>query len=112
MESKCNETELKSTSNIRNDINEYPSYEEFYHFNIVIATLVTTGRLVQMSLEVDHFQYISIDECAASTELESIIPILGKHLIMKICNFHSNYFFLRRFSNGFKSSSRKYCPFG
>ena len=82
MESKCNETELKSTSNIRNDINEYPSYEEFYHFNIVIATLVTTGRLVQMSLEVDHFQYISIDECAASTELESIIPILGKHLNM------------------------------
>ena len=62
---------------MRNDKNEYPTYEELYHFNVVIATLVTSGRLAQMNLKVNHFQYVFIDECAASTEPEAIIPIFG-----------------------------------
>lgn len=83
---------------MRNDRNEYPTYEEFYHFNVVIATLVTTGRLVQMNFKVDHFQYIFIDECAASTEPEAFIPILGESFILQVSCFANCS--SRRFGNG------------
>lgn len=76
--SKFNDETLKSTSNMRSGKNEYPTYEEFYHFNVVICTLVTAGRLVQMNFKVDHFHYVFIDECAASTEPEAFIPIFGQ----------------------------------
>lgn len=61
--------------------NEYPTYEELYHFNVVIATLVTAGRLVQMQIKTDHFDYVFVDECAASTEPECWIPIVGLYKI-------------------------------
>lgn len=70
--------ELRSISNLRNKQNIYPSYEELYHFNIVVTTLVSCSRLVQANIKRDHFDYIFIDECAASIEPECLIPIIGE----------------------------------
>lgn len=54
-----------------------PSYEELYHFNVVIITLSTSSRLVQANIVSKHFDYIFIDECGAATEIESLVPIIG-----------------------------------
>lgn len=68
---------LLKTSNIRSGKNKYPTYEEFYFFNVVIATLTTCGRFVQMNINRSHFDYVFVDEAAASTEPECLIPIMG-----------------------------------
>ena len=66
---------LKPLSNIKYDINKYPSYQEFYSYNIVISTLVNCGRLVTANIKSEHFDYILIDECASTIEPLSLIPI-------------------------------------
>lgn len=66
---------LKPMSNIKYDINKFPSYQEFYSYNIVISTLVTCGRLITANIMPTHFNYIFIDECASTIEPFSIIPI-------------------------------------
>ena len=72
---------LVSTSNIRDLVNkgiiEWPSVEEFSSFQIVIATLTGSSRLGRSNLDKGHFDYIFLDECAAATEPESLIPIIG-----------------------------------
>ncbi|CRK91068.1 CLUMA_CG004756, isoform A [Clunio marinus] len=70
---------LLETSNLRNGNNEYPTKEEFFHFNVVIITLTTCSRLVQAKCDNinKHFDYIFVDECAAATEPEAYIPIVG-----------------------------------
>lgn len=69
--------DLRSISNRKRIENEYPSYEELYNFKVVITTLVTAGRLSRSRISAEHFQYVFIDECAACTEPESWIPIMG-----------------------------------
>ncbi|CAO1431408.1 unnamed protein product [Diamesa hyperborea] len=69
--------ELRRSSNIRSHQNQYPSYEEFYHFNVVIVTLMSSSRLVQVKINNKHFDYMFIDECAAAMEPECLVPILG-----------------------------------
>ena len=69
--------ELRRSSNIRSKQNQYPSYEEFYHFNVVIVTLMSSSRLVQVKINNKHFDYMFIDECAAAMEPECLVPILG-----------------------------------
>ena len=75
--------DLRQLSNLRNNVNKYPTKEELKHFNVIIATLTTCSRLVQMTLHEEnldlkcHFDYIFIDECAAATEPEPMIPIVG-----------------------------------
>lgn len=75
---------LKSTDkeqfNILNSYcpDQYPSYEELYHFSIVIVTLSMSSRLIQAHVKKDHFDYIFIDECGAASEPESLVPIIGK----------------------------------
>ena len=72
--------ELRRTSNLRNKRNEYPSKEEFGHFNVVIVTLMSCSRLVQFNNEGmnKNFDYIFVDECAAATEPEAFVPIIGE----------------------------------
>ncbi|CAO1424625.1 unnamed protein product [Diamesa serratosioi] len=68
---------LRKSSNIRCYRNQYPSYEQFYHFNVVIVTLMSSSRLVQVNINNKHFDYMFIDECAAAMEPECLVPILG-----------------------------------
>ncbi|CAO1360493.1 unnamed protein product [Diamesa serratosioi] len=76
-------TNVKSTDKVQKSIlnsqrlNTYPSYEELYHFNIVIITLSTSSRLVQAGVNENHFDYIFIDECGAASEPECLVPIIG-----------------------------------
>ena len=73
--------DLKSTSNFRSGKNEYPSTEEFHFFRVVISTLVTAGRFVQMGIKPNHFDFVFIDECAAAIEPECLIAIAGNFLV-------------------------------
>lgn len=54
-----------------------PSYEEFYTCRVVIATLVSCGRIVSAGIKSDHFDYIFIDEAASECEQSTLIPISG-----------------------------------
>ena len=68
---------LKPISNIKNLMHKNPTYEELYNYKVVIATLVTCGRLITANIDPAHFDYIIIDECASTMEPHSIIPIIG-----------------------------------
>lgn len=72
----CNQ-QLLSSSNMRNGSDKWPSKMEFESFQIVIITLISSSRLVQSDLEEGFFDYIFLDECAAATEPESLVPIVG-----------------------------------
>jgi hypothetical protein len=63
---------LKISSNLT--INRPITKEEFCSFKIVISTLSTSAHFDRKLLS-KHFDYIFIDECAATTELEALIPI-------------------------------------
>jgi helicase MOV-10 len=78
--------QLLSISNIRNRRVHELSYEEFYHFNVVISTMVSSKRLHQANIKQKHFDYILIDECASAIEPESLIPITGK---INQCNINN-----------------------
>lgn len=69
--------QLMSTSNIRDNSNEWPTKEEFHSFQIVIITLSYSSRLVQSNIDKRHFDYIFLDECAAASEPESLVAFLG-----------------------------------
>lgn len=71
---------LRETSNLRNRRNEYPTVEEFRHFKVVIVTLMSCSRLVQLDGDGtgQKFDYIFVDECAAATEPEAFVPITGE----------------------------------
>lgn len=71
---------LRRTSNLRGKRNQFPSKEEFSHFNVVIVTLMSCSRLVQFDDEQmnRNFDYIFVDECGAATEPEAFVPIVGE----------------------------------
>lgn len=71
---------LKETSNLRTKRNLYPTKEEFSHFNVVIVTLMSCSRLVQLNgMDMtQNFDYIFVDECAAAMEPEAFVPIIGE----------------------------------
>lgn len=52
-----------------------PSYEEFYTARVVVATLVSCGRIFSAGIKSDHFDYIFIDEAASECEPLTLIPI-------------------------------------
>lgn len=68
---------LRSTSNIRHNRIETPSYEELKTFDVVITTLVTSKKLHRAMISRDYFDYMFIDECASTIEPECLIPITG-----------------------------------
>lgn len=53
--------------------------EEFFHFNVIIATLLTNSKMIQLSVK-DCFDYIFVDECASASEPEALVPIAGEVL--------------------------------
>lgn len=71
---------LRKTSNLRGKRNQYPTKEEFCHFNVVIVTLMSCSRLVQLDGQDmnKNFDYIFVDECAAAMEPEAFVPIIGE----------------------------------
>jgi helicase MOV-10 len=73
---------LRKTSNLRNNRNEYPTREQFQHFNVIIVTLMSCSRLVQLDGQSMNrsFDYIFVDECAAATEPEAFVPIVGESI--------------------------------
>jgi helicase MOV-10 len=72
---------LRRTSNLRSKTSQFPSKEEFSHFKVMITTLMSCSRLVQVDYKINrHFDYIFVDECASALELESLIPIVGKFM--------------------------------
>lgn len=54
-----------------------PTYEEFYTSRVIIATLVSCGRLVSAGIKSNHFDYIFIDEASSDSEPYTLIPISG-----------------------------------
>lgn len=66
---------LKPISNLKNGYNVYPTYQEFYSYNVVISTLVNCGRFIIAKICPKHFNYLFIDECASMAECYAAIPI-------------------------------------
>lgn len=64
---------LKSCSNLKYGYHVQPSFQELISYNVIICTLVNSGRL--RSMESTHFDFIFIDECASSAEAYVNIPI-------------------------------------
>ncbi|NXN00001.1 SDE3 helicase, partial [Sylvia borin] len=55
----------------------YPSKESLKHYRIIIATLVTAGRLVSANFPPGFFSHVFIDECGQAVEPESVVAIAG-----------------------------------
>ncbi|NXO03600.1 SDE3 helicase, partial [Rhinopomastus cyanomelas] len=55
----------------------YPSKEHLGRYRILIATLVTAGRLVSANFPPGHFSHVFIDECGQAVEPESLVAIAG-----------------------------------
>ena len=64
---------LKSCSNLKYGYHVQPSHQEFSSYNVIICTLVNSGRL--KGLGPNHFDFIFIDECASSAEPYVNIPM-------------------------------------
>jgi hypothetical protein len=69
--------EIVSTSNLRGRRVHVPTYEEFYHFQVVIVTLVSSKYLQRAKIRSQHFDYIFVDECASAVEIEALVPVVG-----------------------------------
>lgn len=69
--------ELGCISNLRTDKSVDPTLEEYEHFSVILATLMGCSRLVQIEDVERRFNYIFIDECAAASMPEALIPIVG-----------------------------------
>lgn len=54
-----------------------PTYEEFHTARVIVATLVSCGRIVSSGIKQTHFDYIFIDEAASDSEAYTLIPISG-----------------------------------
>lgn len=57
----------------------YPKPREIAHFNVIIVTLISSSRLkIPDDIKSNFgFDYIFVDECAAATEPEALVPIVG-----------------------------------
>lgn len=65
---------LKPCSNLKYNYHIQPSVQEMLSYNVIITTLVNSGRLLQLGPS--HFDFIVIDECASSSEPYVDIPIM------------------------------------
>ncbi|CAO1315928.1 unnamed protein product [Diamesa tonsa] len=68
---------LFQISNLRNGRRNEVTYEQVYHFNVIITTLMKSNQLIKAELKMEHFDYIFVDECASAAETECLVPILG-----------------------------------
>lgn len=65
--------QLKACSNLKYGYHVQPSIQELMSYNVVITTLVTSGRLQVLGAKL--FDYIFVDECASSAEAFVSIPL-------------------------------------
>ncbi|KAI4903009.1 hypothetical protein NFI96_012038, partial [Prochilodus magdalenae] len=54
-----------------------PSKETLMGYSVIVATLITAGRLVSGGIPVGHFSHIFIDEAGQAVEPESVVGIAG-----------------------------------
>jgi superfamily I DNA and/or RNA helicase len=66
-------SDLVPYSNLKSGEHKQPSLEEILSYNVVISTLVNSGRLSFTPSQ--HFDFIFIDECASVSEAYVNIPI-------------------------------------
>lgn len=64
---------LKACSNLKYNYHIQPSVQELMSHNVIICTLVNSGRL--KGLGSGHFDFIFVDECASSAEPYVDIPM-------------------------------------
>ena len=64
---------LKPCSNLKYNYHIQPSAQEMLSYNVIITTLVNSGRLVRLGSA--HFDFVLIDECASSAEPYVAIPM-------------------------------------
>lgn len=69
--------DLKRSSNLADNHHFYPNLKILQKYSIIIVTLTVAGKFIHGGIEPGFFSHIIIDECAASTEPESLIPIIG-----------------------------------
>lgn len=68
---------LLPSSNLRDlKTHQMPRMEELTYFSVVISTLTSSSQFVRANLQ-NHFNYIFIDECGATSEPENYIPLVG-----------------------------------
>lgn len=65
---------LRSCSNLRYGYHVQPSLVELMSYNVVICTLVNSGRLIG-KIPSDHFDFVIIDEAASCAEAYVAIPL-------------------------------------
>nr|XP_029731597.1 helicase MOV-10-like [Aedes albopictus] len=69
--------QILQVSNMADKEFELPFYEDIYLARIVVATLATSGRLVQAKIKEKHFSYVIVDECGSAKEITSLVAIGG-----------------------------------
>ncbi|XP_070558236.1 putative helicase MOV-10 [Ptychodera flava] len=55
----------------------FPKIEDLLKYRVIVATLVTAGRLVSAGIPKDHFTHIFMDEAGHAVEPETIIAVAG-----------------------------------
>lgn len=64
---------LKNCSNLKYSYHVQPSVQELMSYNVIICSLVNSGRMQSLG---SHFDFIFIDECASSAEPYVDIPLM------------------------------------
>jgi helicase MOV-10 len=67
--------ELRQYSNYRDGESYFPNEKRLAKYQIIVCTLIMSGRLVAMGS--DHFTHVFIDECGQAVEPAALVPIAG-----------------------------------
>ncbi|EAA00145.5 AGAP011893-PA, partial [Anopheles gambiae str. PEST] len=62
-------------SNMHYGIYETPAMQDFVQTRILVCTVMTSGRLLQLGVDRSMYDYIFIDECGSCRELSALVPI-------------------------------------
>ncbi|XP_058066597.1 putative helicase MOV-10 [Anopheles bellator] len=62
-------------SNLHTGKFEFPCMNDFLQTRILVATVITSGRLLSLRVCTKIYNYIFIDECGSSKELSALVPI-------------------------------------
>ncbi|XP_067932364.1 putative helicase mov-10-B.2 [Watersipora subatra] len=73
-ESMCEAVRQVANYNVERNRVFYPAKDDLKRKQIIVSTLVTSGRLVSAEMT-DHFTHIFIDEAGHASEPETVIPI-------------------------------------
>uniref|UniRef100_A0A182K9G5 Uncharacterized protein n=1 Tax=Anopheles christyi TaxID=43041 RepID=A0A182K9G5_9DIPT len=76
-ERDINEMDLNvvQVSNMHYGKYETPAMQDFRQTRILVCTVITSGRLLQLDVDRSMYDYIFIDECGSCKELSALVPI-------------------------------------